>query len=190
MWYTESGVALHGDLGFAGVTVCDIDLVDITRSEAGRLMLHRAVHEVGAWWRPYFLLLASKTTNLDAVGYVPQRSKIRAFLRREPCAAGGMASADRHTQRLLGNGAAPGDVALTGSMWCGAPRASLLNGQDHRRGPRLRAPPYHGTEGGIGSHLAMVRMPYGAVDERQIDDRAFARSLSRCVSGPAAKADE
>ena len=86
-WRHVARRPLAGLLGLTGDAVGNIALAYIARSEADRLMLQRAIYEMDAWWLPGFLLLGGRTVNLDAIGYLQQRSKVRAHLRRGLCEA-------------------------------------------------------------------------------------------------------
>ena len=108
-WCPEHGVTLRGGRGLAGAAVNAI--VDLAQSDAGRLVLQRATHEMDAWWLSDFLLLDGRTINVGAVGsFVKHHSKVKAILRRELCETGNLTATSRRIPRDLGNEVAPGDV--------------------------------------------------------------------------------
>ena len=49
VWCAEHGVTLSGGRGLAGAAFNDVAIVDLAHSDADRLILQRAAHEVYVW---------------------------------------------------------------------------------------------------------------------------------------------
>ena len=131
-WCPEHGVTLRGGRGLAGAAVNAI--VDLAQSDAGRLVLQRATHEMDAWWLSDFLLLDGWTLNFGAVAsFVKHHSKVKAFSGARCCESSGLAAMFRHIPRLLGNEIVPGDAILvTGGGSVELAGATSVSGIDVR----------------------------------------------------------